>query len=135
MIGNSMRVSTLPLFCSPWQDYVSAGGWLAIAASSARARKMGVELSPAPDPALISNGSLRRKFNACNESASVIRLFIRNAADCYRYHYITLECPALSECPTTHPLVQINATPLIITNDRALPQASMSSHREFLLVL
>ena len=27
----------------------------------------------------ISKGSLRRKFNACNESASVIRLFIRNA--------------------------------------------------------
>ena len=41
--------------------------------------KMGRRTLPAPDPALISNGSLRRKFNACNESASVIRLFIRNA--------------------------------------------------------
>jgi hypothetical protein len=32
---------------------------------------MGRRTLPASDPALISNGSLRRKFNACNESASV----------------------------------------------------------------
>ena len=40
--------------------------------------KMGRRTLPAPDPALISNGSLRRKFNACNNYISVIRLFIRN---------------------------------------------------------
>jgi hypothetical protein len=40
--------------------------------------KMGRRTLPAPAPALISNGSLRRKFSDCNESASVIRLFIRN---------------------------------------------------------
>ena len=40
--------------------------------------KMGGRTLPAPDPVLISNGSLRRKLKACNQSASVIRLFIRN---------------------------------------------------------
>jgi hypothetical protein len=41
--------------------------------------KVGRRTLATPDPALISDGSLRRKFNPCNNYISVIRLFIRNS--------------------------------------------------------
>ena len=73
---------------------------------------MGRRTLPAPDPALISNGSLRRKFNACNESASVIRLFIReNVRMMLPQHVAGVELLAHAEprCKPAAPVATIAA--------------------------